>query len=266
MTGPLNLSVDPLFCDAAGGDYYLNADSPVLTLPDVSCIDMMGALGVRCGDSADLLFSSVVFDTMSADAGRTIHVAAVVRNGGPAGAGPFRVDYYSDLDDSPAPGTEGDLFAAVDTLASGDSSSVTFDISSPVSGMWRSWLMIDPDGQVPEYNLDNNTAGPYPVTWTAPGGVVPDQSKLSSVSPNPFSDETEIVYDLDRYTAAELSIFDLAGRRLAIWNLPPAGPGRFIITWKGTTGDGRQVSSGVYFLRFKVDGVVEQGEKIIRIR
>jgi hypothetical protein len=266
MTGPLNISEDPLFCDAAGGDWYLNADSPVLTPPDPSCGDIMGALGVRCGDSADLLFSSVVFDTMSADAGRTIRVAAVVRNGGPAGAGSFRVDFYGDLDDPPVAGEEGDFYEMVDTLAAGDSTSVAFDISSPMAGMWRSWLMIDTDGHVPEYNRDNNTAGAYAVTWTNPGGTVPDQSRLRAVSPNPFSDETEIIYDLDRRTAAEVSIYDLTGRRLMFWQFPPAGPGRFVITWPGTTGDGRQLSSGVYFLRFKVDGVVEQSEKIVRIR
>jgi len=266
MTGPLNISEDPLFCDPAGGDYYLNADSPVLTPPDPSCGGIMGALGVRCGDSADLLFSSVVFDTMSADAGRTIHVAAAVRNDGPAGAGPFRVDFYSDLDDPPSPGTEGDFCETVDTLASGDSTSVTFDVSSPVTGMWRSWLMIDTDSQVPEYNRENNMSGPWAIMWTSPGGVVPDRSKFREVRPNPFGDETEIVYDLDRRTAAEISIYDLTGRHLKTWKLPPAGPGRFVITWSGDTGEGRQVSSGVYFLRFKVDGVVEQSEKIVRIR
>jgi len=266
MTGSLNISEDPLFCNAAGGDYYLNADSPVLTPPEQSCGDIMGALGVRCGDSADLLFSSVVFDTMSADVGRTIHAAAVVRNDGPAGAGSFRVDFYSDLDDSPEWGAEGDFYEMVDTLASGDSISVTFDLSSPAAGMWRSWLMIDTYGTVPEYNRENNTAGPYAITWTSPGGIVPDQSKISSLSPNPFGEEMEIVYDLDRHTAAEISIYDLGGRRLKIWKLPAAGPGRFMITWPGTTDDGRQVSSGVYFLRFRVDGVVEQGEKLIRIR
>ena len=203
---------------------------------------------------------------MSVDVGRTIHAEAVVRNAGPACAGSFRVDFYSDLDDSPEPGDEGDFYEMVDTLASGDSVSVIFDISSPSAGMWRSWLMIDTDGMGPEYNCDNNTAGPYAITWTSPGGVVPDQSKLQEISPNPFSDETEIVYDLDRHTAAEISIYDLGGRRLKIWKLPAAGPGRFMLTWPGTTDDGRQVSSGVYFLRFRVDGVVEQGEKIIRIR
>jgi hypothetical protein len=44
------------------------------------------------------------------------------------------------------------------------------------------------------------------------------------------------------------------------------GPGRFTLTWNGTTDEGRQVSSGVYFLRFRVSGVVEQSEKIVRIR
>ena len=97
---------------------------------------------------------------------------------------------------------------------SGDSTAVFFDISSPVAGMWRSWLMIDPDGRVPEYNIDNNTAGPYSVTWTSPGGIVPDRSGLRAVSPNPFGDETEIIYDLDRRTAAELAIYDLTGRGL----------------------------------------------------
>ena len=266
MTGPLNISEDPLFCDAAGGDYYLDDDSPVLTPPDPSCSGIMGALGVRCGDSADLLFSSVVFDTMSAEAGRTIHASAMVRNDGPAGAGAFRVDFYSDLDDPPSPGTEGNLYETVDSLPPGDSTAVFFDISSLSAGMWRSWLMIDTDQRVPEYNRDNNTAGPCIIMWTNPGGVAPDRSKLREISPNPFGDETRIVYDLDRRTAAEISIFDLAGRQLRTWKLPAMGPGRFTLIWNGTTDEGREVSSGVYFLRFRVNGVVEQSEKIVRLR
>jgi hypothetical protein len=265
MTGPLNVSEDPFFCDAEGGDYHLDASSPVLTPPDPSC-GVMGALGVRCGDSADLLFSSVAFDTTTAGAGRTVRAAATVRNAGPAGAGRFRVDFYSDLDDPPAPGDEGDLSGMVDTLPSGDSTRVMFDVSSPVAGMWRSWLLIDTSGLVTEYNRDNNTAGPFIVSWTNQGGVTPERSGLRKVGPNPFAGETEIVYDLDRHTAAEISIYDLVGRRLKIWELPPAGPGRFIITWPGTTDEGRQISSGVYFIRFKVDGVVEQSEKVVRIR
>ena len=66
--------------------------------------------------------------------------------------------------------------------------------------------------------------------------------------------------------AAEISIYDISGRRLKIWKLPSAGPGRFYLTWPGTDDNGRQLSSGVYFLRFRVDGVVEQGRKIVRIR
>ena len=224
MTGSLNISEDPLFCDAAGGDWYLNADSPVLAPPDQSCGGMMGALGVRCGDSADLLFSSVVFDTLAADAGRAIHAAATVRNDGPAGAGAFRVDFYSDLDDSPAQGDEGDWYQEIDTLASGDSTSVIFDISSPSAGMWRSWLMIDTYGAVPEYNLDNNEAGPYTIAWTTPGGFVPEQSRLREISPNPFSDETEIVYDLDRRTAAEITIYDLTGQAPDVLAVPAGWP------------------------------------------
>jgi hypothetical protein len=266
MTGSTNISEDPLFCDMASGDYYLNADSPVLTPPHPICAEGMGPFGIRCGDSADLLFSSVVFDTMTGEVGSTIHVTAVVRNTGPAGAGLFRVSYYHDFDDPPDPGAGATWFQPVDTLASGDSVSLDYEIGSSSTGMWRSWMRIDPDEMVPEYNTDNNLAGPYLVTWTNPGGVLPESSVLRDVSPNPFGEETEIVYDLDRRTPAEVTIYDVGGRQLKIWKLPSMGPGRFTLTWDGTTDEGRPVASGVYFLRFKVDGVAEQAAKIVRVR
>jgi parallel beta-helix repeat protein len=266
MTGPLNISLDPLFCGAAAGDYHLDAASPALDPPDQSCPDVMGAFGVRCGDSADLLFSSVSFDTTVAGAGKTIRAEATVRNGGPSGAGPFRVDFYRDLDVPPAWSTEGDLHASIDTLAPGDSTEVVFDVTSARAGSWRSWLLLDTWQQVTEYNRDNNLSGPHPILWTYPGGVAPERSALREVSPNPFDDETGIVIDLDRRAPSEVAIYDLAGRQLKIWKLPPMGPGRFTLTWEGTTDEGRPVASGVYFLRFKVDGVVEEGRKIVRVR
>ena len=218
----------------------------------------MGALGVRCGDSADLLFSSVVFDTTTCVAGGTVRAGAVVRNEGPAGAGRFRVDFYEDLEDPPVPGMDGDLSAVVDTIAPGDSARVEFELSSGSAGTWRSWLLIDPAGDVPEYDGSDNTAGPFTITWVNPGGEAPEATGLSSVSPNPFEGSTEIVYDLDRPAAALVAVYDATGRRLKVWKLPPAGPGRFHLTWRGTTDDGKEVSPGVYFVRFVVEGVVEQ--------
>jgi hypothetical protein len=82
---------------------------------------------------------------------------------------------------------------------------------------------------------------------------------LQSVWPNPFSGQARIVFALDRPGEVTLAIVDLEGRRireLAAGDLAGAGPGTRI--WDGRRDDGRPAPAGVYWVRLRWPGGMDQ--------
>lgn len=67
--------------------------------------------------------------------------------------------------------------------------------------------------------------------------------------PNPFSPGTDILFELAREGVAELSIFDVAGRkvRTLVAGARPAGSHR--VAWDGRDDAGRRLAAGTYFYR-----------------
>ncbi|MDD3643410.1 MAG: right-handed parallel beta-helix repeat-containing protein, partial [Candidatus Krumholzibacteria bacterium] len=264
QTGTYNISADPLFCAMEEGDYRLDATSPALTPPHESCAPTMGALGVGCGDAPDLFFSRIAFETRSAGAGTAIGVTAAVRNGGTQPAGEFDLHFVADPDLALVPGETWWTHTVEGGLAAGDSAVWAFEIVSAEPAVWESYLSIDPGHLVPELDREDNLAGPFVIAWTAPGGSQASTG-LREIRPNPFSRTTRIEYELSRRGSARIEIFDLAGRRVKVWKLPPAGPGVFAVEWGGADDGGRELVSGVYFCRFTA-GALEQSAKIVLIR
>lgn len=81
-------------------------------------------------------------------------------------------------------------------------------------------------------------------------GEVPEFALALSTSPNPFNPMTRIEFSLPEEQEAGLEVYDLQGRHLA--TLLPSekrAAGRYSVSWDGRSGDGSQVSSGVYFVR-----------------
>lgn len=64
--------------------------------------------------------------------------------------------------------------------------------------------------------------------------------------PNPFNPNTRIEFVLDRPGAVEISVFDLAGRRVATLHDGELGVGEHAVTWNGRTDGGAPVASGHY--------------------
>jgi hypothetical protein len=96
---------------------------------------------------------------------------------------------------------------------------------------------------------------------TIPGGRL----ELSAGRPNPFSSETRFTLSLPEKADAEVGVFDLRGRAVAVLHRGPlaAGPNEFV--WDGRGGDGTRVANGVYFYRARVGGQV-MAKKLILMR
>ena len=88
---------------------------------------------------------------------------------------------------------------------------------------------------------------------------------LIAVWPNPFENQSRIAFALEHADHATLTIEDLAGRRVR--ELPPAGAlsaGPQVVTWDGRRDDGRPAPAGIYWVRLRWRGGVDQ-RRVIKL-
>ncbi len=96
--------------------------------------------------------------------------------------------------------------------------------------------------------------------------IVPTSTRLFPPSPNPLRGSTTLRFDLAQPSTGELSIFDLAGRRVATVNKGAFLAGRYTVTWNGRSDAGVAVGSGVYLVRFNGTGRVQQTVRLAVVR
>lgn len=112
---------------------------------------------------------------------------------------------------------------------------------------------------VPAYFLDTfDTDTPdrkashmwYPCTTVVGVPVRSGQAfELSAAGPNPFSTTTRFTLTLERSEQIDISVHDIAGRRIATLFTGEMQPGAHAFAWSGTSDDGVAMGAGTYFLR-----------------
>ena len=96
-----------------------------------------------------------------------------------------------------------------------------------------------------------------------PETVIPAVTMIQSVHPNPFNPATRIVFDLHERGRARVAVYDAAGRAVALLADREFAAGRHELAWDGTTGEGAQVASGVYFCRLEAGGTVDVRKMVL---
>jgi len=91
------------------------------------------------------------------------------------------------------------------------------------------------------------------------------QPGIVSITPNPFSERTQLVLNLPAEGSAEVLLFDPSGRRVRELLSGAAVAGETILSWDGRDELGQLVPSGVYFYRLRT-GSVEDVGRVLRIR
>ncbi len=79
-----------------------------------------------------------------------------------------------------------------------------------------------------------------------PDGATLAGATLRQNAPNPFNPTTRIAFTLDRPGVVDVSVFDLAGRRVATLQQGHLQAGEHQLTWDGTTDSGQPAPSGQY--------------------
>jgi hypothetical protein len=88
---------------------------------------------------------------------------------------------------------------------------------------------------------------------------------LSAPQPSPFPFETRFALSLPRPEEVELSVHDLAGRRLATLFRARLDAGTRVFRWAGTDDGGARVRDGIYFIHARVAGA-DVSRKVVLLR
>jgi hypothetical protein len=93
-----------------------------------------------------------------------------------------------------------------------------------------------------------------PVGVPDEGGPVARWLSLEQNTPNPFNPVTTIAFTVpDDASEIDLSIYNVAGARVATLVSGEATPGRQSVVWNGRDDAGERVASGIYFMRLSSD-------------
>ncbi len=83
--------------------------------------------------------------------------------------------------------------------------------------------------------------------------------------PNPFNPRTRIDFSLERSGPVTISVFDLAGRRIADLQQGELAAGEHHVIWEGKTDDGRPVAAGQYrYVLRTAKGQVSRGMVLLK--
>jgi len=91
----------------------------------------------------------------------------------------------------------------------------------------------------------------------------PAGPELAEAFPNPFNPSTTIAFELGEPGSIDLSVFDLAGRRVARLASGPYPAGAHQLVWRGRDAAGRQVPAGTYYYRLSVGNETRVGKMIL---
>ncbi len=80
---------------------------------------------------------------------------------------------------------------------------------------------------------------------------LPIPTLLYSPKPNPFTNRTEIRFQIPVKTRVDLKVYNSAGRLVKILVDEPMNPGVYNLIWDGKDSQERIVSNGIYFIRLK---------------
>ena len=93
--------------------------------------------------------------------------------------------------------------------------------------------------------------------------VVPANYELYPAYPNPFNPVTNIRFAIPEEGFVNLSIYDMAGRKIRTLVNEKMMPGKSNIKWFGINDQGQQVAAGVYLYSMKVGNFISMNKMVL---
>jgi hypothetical protein len=120
------------------------------------------------------------------------------------------------------------------------------------------------------YTTDSFEATDGWVYVRIPTGVETDhpvaaKTRLGTVAPNPAAHGALVSYYLAEPSRVSVAVYDAMGRRIKTLETGPRNKGWHEVNWEGTDNGGREISSGVYFVRLRA-GSATFGKKLTVVR
>ena len=84
--------------------------------------------------------------------------------------------------------------------------------------------------------------------------------------PNPFNPETTIYYQLPAVSKVQLSIYNIKGQKVKTLINDFQDADEHSVVWDGNDSSGKNVSSGLYFYKLKVNGKTEAVKKCLLLK
>lgn len=104
-----------------------------------------------------------------------------------------------------------------------------------------------------------------PISIENVGGAAPAEFSLGQNYPNPFNGDTLIRFLLSRAGDVELSVYDLAGQKVATLVSGLRQAGSYQIRWAARDERGEALASGAYYYRLRTEaGVQTRGMVLLR--
>ena len=144
----------------------------------------------------------------------------------------------------------GEAFDAFNVFENTQDLDKTFYI--PTEGNWYWVFSNDRNLNNPQHIEGSVTLYTDKTSAIASGASLPADYALLQNFPNPFNPVTTIRYALPKNDLVNISIFDLAGRRIKTLVSGAQKAGYHSVQWNGQTEAGKPAASGFYLYRLKV--------------
>jgi arabinogalactan endo-1,4-beta-galactosidase len=210
------------------------------------------------------LMSQGLFDT-------AMHNPVVVRGDSAASAGVLNWNYNNIILSHEEVGVAGASFWSgvgyfpKTAIATGTLIKYRFFIANSSFGgresniMDRTFAFTKSDTTLPWVFFNNKI---IPTSVEEKMSILPTESNLYPGYPNPFNPSTMIRYTLSAKSQVSLAVYNLLGQKIRILVDEVKNAGEYSIPWLGNDDAGKQVVSGVYFIRM-VAGTKSKSQKII---
>ncbi len=121
--------------------------------------------------------------------------------------------------------------------------------------------IIDIESITIDFWMEMSYVGPLAIDGEI--GLYPDEFILHSAFPNPFNPTTTLKYELGSAGPVSIDVFDVNGRKIRSLYNGISAPGLHEIRWDARDNHGKQVSSGVYLFKVKMDGKVKTAKTLL---